>query len=410
VLRLDDWQEVFETLTRNRLRTALTALSVAWGIFMLVLLLGAGQGLENNVAYQFRDDAINSLWVHRGKTSVPYEGRGVGRHIRFTNTDFDLIRDTIPGVEHITGRFYLWGEFTISHGDQAGAFDVRSCHPGHRYLENTLITRGRFLNELDIRDKRKVAVIGEPVAEFLFQGADPLGEYIVVNGVQFKVVGAFEDTGGEGEMRKVYLPISTAQAAFNGGRQVHQIMFTVGDMSAEKSLATTARVTSLLAARHHFDPDDPSAIRVRNNLESFQEVQQIFFFLRTFIWIVGVGTVMAGIVGVSNIMLISVRERTREIGLRKALGATPRSIVSLILRESVLLTSVSGYMGLVAGVALLEIVRTFVPENDYIRDPQVHMGTAVAATLLLTLAGALAGWFPARRAARINPISALRDE
>jgi putative ABC transport system permease protein len=408
-LRTDVWLEIFENLSRNRLRTGLTSLSVAWGIFMLVVLLGFGKGLENQVTYQFRDDAINSIWIYSGETSMPWAGLPVGRGIRFQNADYDRLRE-LPGVEYITSRFYLQGEFTISYKDQAGAYQVRSCHPDHRYLENTIITQGRFLNALDIARKRKVTVIGDLVADFLFQGEPPLGKEIIINGIPYQVVGVFEDTGGEGERRKVYIPISTAQVAYGGGERVHQIMFTVGDATVEETQALTEDVRALLAERHRFDPADPRAVRVRNNIESYQEVQQIFFFISTFIWIVGVGTVTAGIVGVSNIMLISVRERTREFGLRKALGATPASIVGLVLREAVMLTAVSGYIGLVAGVGLLAVVSAFSPENDYIRDPQVDLGVAFGATALLVLTGVVAGFFPARRAAAVNPIEALRAD
>jgi len=409
-MRSEVWLEILESLSRNRLRTGLTALSVAWGIFMLVVLLGAGKGLENNVTHQFRDDAINSIWIWGGETTIPHDGLPVGRDIRFTNRDYDRIREGVSGVEHITSRFNIRGDFTISYEDRSGSYRVRSTHPDHRYLEKTIITAGRFLNELDFTEKRKVAVIGDLVAEYLFQGADPMGEYINIDGILYKVVGIFEDVGSEGERQMVYVPISTAQAAYAGGERVHNIMFTVGDAGIEETEAMTVQVRELLAERHRFDPDDPRAVRVRNNLENYQQVQQIFFFIGTFIWIVGVGTVAAGIVGVSNIMLISVKERTREFGLRKALGATPSSIVGLVVREAVVLTGASGYIGLVAGVAVLAVVSTFVPENDYIRDPQVDLTAAVGATALLILTGTLAGYIPARRAASINPIDALRDE
>ncbi|MCB9760956.1 MAG: ABC transporter permease [Alphaproteobacteria bacterium] len=406
----DRWQEVFETHARNRLRSGITAASVAWGIFMLVVLLGAGTGLENNVAWGFRDDAVNSIWIYGGKTSLPWKGHPVGRSVGFTNRDFALIRDTVPGVEYITGRFYLWGEFAIRWRDKAGAFSVRSCHPDHLYLERTKMVAGRFLNPIDIEQKRKVTVIGVEVADFLFGDHDPLGETLDIRGIAYQVVGVYEDEGGGGELRQVYIPISTAQAAYGGGERVHQIMFTVGDASVEASEEIAERVTALLAERHHFDPADPRAIRIRNNLESFAEIQQIFTWIRAFIWVVGIGTVLAGVVGVSNIMLISVRERTRELGLRKALGAPPGALVAMILREAVALTAVSGYVGLVAGVAVIELVRQTVPENDYVRDPEVQLSAAVGALVLLVVCGALAGWFPARRAAQVHPIEALRTE
>lgn len=405
---IDSFTELAETLSRNRVRTLLTALSVAWGIFMLVLLLGFGRGLENQVMWMFRDDAVNSIWIYRGKTSRPFEGYGVGRRLDFTNRDYEALRDDVDGVDKITSRFYgVPG--TVRWGEQEGEFDVRSTHPDHRYLENTRIVSGRFLNDRDIEERRKVAVVGREVVEQLFQGRDPLGEWIDLTGVLFRVVGTFEDDGGSSEEEKVYLPISTAQMAFRGGERVHQIMFTVGDLTPEETHALTTEVRDVLARRHHFDPQDPQAVRLRNNVEQYLQISQIFTMLRIFVWIVGLGTVMAGIVGVSNIMLVAVNERTQEFGLRKALGATPASIVWMVVQEAVLLTGISGYCGLILGVGLLEVVDRYVPENDYLRHPDVDLGVAITATALLVVAGCIAGFVPAMRAASVNPIVALRD-
>ncbi len=406
---IDRFAEMASVLWRNRMRTALTALSVAWGIFMLVLLLGFGRGLENNVEYEFRDDATNSIWIYRGRTTRPFQGHAVGRTIQFTNRDHDMLRDGLDGVEHITSRYYPPSD-VVSWGEEEGSFDVRATHPDHRYLENTDVVRGRFINDRDVAEKRKVAVVGMEVVRQLFRNADPLGEWIAVGDVMFRVVGVFEDSGGEDEESKVYLPITSGQASFAGADDVRQIMFTVGDATVEETEVMTQQATLMLARRHHFDPEDRRAVRVRNNVERFAQVQQIFTLISGFVWIVGLGTVMAGIVGVSNIMLVSVKERTQEIGLRKALGATPTSIVSMILTEALLLTGASGYSGLVAGVGLLEAIRRFVPENDYLRDPDVDLSVAISATILLVLAGALAGLIPALRAASVDPIVALRDE
>ena len=411
---LDRWQEVLITLRRNRLRTALTALSVGWGVFMLVVLLAVGSGLQNSMAWQFRDDAINSIWIYPGQTSVPHKGYPVGRQIRFTNADYDLLRSGVPGVERLTGRFYLYGERVIRYRERTGAFSVRSCHPEHRYIEQTQVRSGRFLNDLDIRDRRKVTVIGLRVAEFFFPDRDPLtgalGERLDINGIPYRVVGVFEDVGSEGEMQQVYIPISTAQAAYGGGNTVHQLMFTVGEASAEDSAMIAADVRERLSARHNISPKDRRALRVRNNMERFAEIQQVFAWLSGFIWLVGIGTVTAGIVGVSNIMLISVQERTREIGLRKALGATPWVLIAQVMREAVSLTALSGYVGLLAGVGVVESMRQFLPDNDYIRNPEIAIEPALLTCVLLVLAGALAGYFPARHAAAIPPVEALREE
>jgi putative ABC transport system permease protein len=407
---LDQWHEIFDTIRRNKLRTALTSLSVAWGILMLMLMLGAGTGLQNGVEHSFRDDAINSLWIQSDRTSMPFEGHAVGRAIHFTNYDYDYIKDHVDSVEHITGRFYLRGSLIVTYEAKKSSFDVRSVHPGHQYLENTIVVKGRFLNDLDLEERRKVAVIGIPVAAFLFDRDEALGKWIQINGIQYQVIGIFDDTGGEGELRKIYIPITTAQMAYGGQNRIDQIMFTVGGASEAESRVIEHEVRELLARRHHFSPDDKRALRIRNNLENYGRINAIFIGIRLFVWLVGLGTILAGIVGVSNIMLISVRERTKEIGIRKALGATPRTIVSQIVQESIFLTAVSGYLGMILGISIWELFNRYVPENDYIREPHVDMSVVITATLVLVVSGALAGYFPARRAARVNPVVALRDE
>lgn len=413
MLDLDKWQEIVDTISKNKLRTFLTGFSVAWGIFILIVLLASGRGLGNGIEWQFRDDAINSLWIYAGQTSEPYKGLQPGRQIRFTNEDYDEILRSIEGVEHITGRFYLSGNAMVSYGRNGATFDVRSVHPGHRYLENTLMVRGRYLNNRDIEEHRKVAVIGEPVRAELFEGGTAIGEYIRVNGIPFRVVGTFRDEGGEGEEQKVYLPISTAQRTFNGANRIHQLMLTTGGLTLEETQDMEQELHALLSQRHSFAPDDRRALSIRNNNESFREVMQIIVGIRLFVWVIGIGTILAGVVGVSNIMMITVRERTKEIGVRKALGATPGSVVGLILQESIFITSIAGYFGLVLGVGLVELAAGWLRQvegADFFRNPEVDLRLAFYAVALLIVAGTLAGLMPAIRAARIRPIEALRDE
>jgi putative ABC transport system permease protein len=377
---------------------------------MLVALLGLGRGLQSGVTSGFADDATNSIWIWGGQTSVAHDGLPVGRKVTFNNAD---VAEThhVAGVEKLSGRLHIGsGELKVRVGDKVSAFDVRAVHPDHLYLEKTLIVGGRWLNDTDIDSRRKVTVIGIPVAEFLFGDTDVVGEWVEINKVSFQVVGVFNDEGDAGELRKLYIPISTAQAAFNGADKVNQIMFTVGAATVDESKAIAAEVKQQLADRHDFAATDPSAARVRNNVENFDRFQKIFAMIDIFIWLMGVCTIVAGVVGVSNIMLILVRERTKEIGIRKALGATPWDIVGTILMEAVVLTAAAGYMGLVAGVGFLELIGNAVPKNDMFGKPEVDLGVAVAATLVLIAAGAVAGFFPARQAAKVNPIVALRDE
>ena len=409
----DKWQEIFDSLRRHKLRTALTVLSVWWGIFMLVILMGAGNGLQNSVEHNFRDDAINSLWIYRGKTSKPYKGLPEGRFISFNNQDYDVLRSEVDNVEYLTGRYYLSGEYFVSYKRKSLSFDVRSVHPDHQLLENTIMTEGRFLNQKDLDLYRKVCVIGELVKEGLFEENDAVGEYIRVKGVDYRVVGVFTDTGGENELRKIYLPISTAQKVYSGTDRIHQLMLTMkeSDKTSSEQLANEVRVQ--LAALHKFDPTDKQAIYINNNVEEFSNFKTVFAFIKAFIWFVGIGSIIAGVIGVSNIMLIIVKERTREIGVRKALGATPRSIISMILQESVFLTAISGYLGLLSGFIVVYGLNAIMVKNEieteFFRNPEVDFGTVFAALVLLVVCGALAGLIPALQAVRINPVTAMRQ-
>jgi len=410
MLRLDAWQEILETVRRNKLRTILTGFAVAWGIFMLVVLLGSGKGLEHGVEYQFRDDAVNSIWISSGRTSNPYKGMQPGREIQFTNEDFDEVTSRVSGVEHTSARFWIFGNQQVVYGNETGSYTIRSVHPGHRVLERTKVTSGRYIDELDIRDFRKSAVIGQLVSEALFKGEPAVGKIITIGGIAFQIVGVFDDEGNEREREFIYLPISTAQRAFGGANKISQILYTTGDATLARTKDMAKESRELLAANHTFDPEDLRAVFVNNNVENFQRIMALMTGIRLFVWIVGVGTLIAGVVGVSNIMLVAVAERTKEIGIRKALGATPRSIIALILQESVLITAVAGYLGLVLGVLALEGLSKAVAGAEFFKDPSVDLNVAVYATLLLILAGSIAGYFPARRAAAIKPIEALRDE
>jgi putative ABC transport system permease protein len=406
---LDAWVEIGESLSRHPLRTGLTMGSVAWGTFVLLVLLGVGQGLQNSVRWQFRDDATNSLWVYKGETGRPFEGNPVGRAIRLNSRDLTAVGRQVEEVEHLTGRFYGPRSPILRYKDRAASYSMRSVHPDHQHLERTEVTIGRFLDDLDLAEKRKVVVLGRKVSEFFFRGADPRGEHISVAGVPFLVIGVFEDVGGEGEMEQIYVPITTAQATWGRGDDLDQIMFTITTPTSADADRIEGEVRQLLATRHHFDPRDRDAVRVRNNIERYERVQRIFELLETFVTWVGIGTVTAGLVGVSNITLVSVRERTGEIALRKALGATPAAIVARVVQEATVLTALSGYAGIVAGVAVLVALRAWLPENDYLRDPQIQLAPALLAAVGLALAGAVTGFFPAWMAARVPPVEGLRD-
>jgi putative ABC transport system permease protein len=392
---IDKFQEIYSTIQKNKLRALLTGFSVAWGIYMLIILLGSGTGIENGVNNQFKD-ATNSIWVRRGQTSLPYKGLQPGRRIQFTNEDYQDVKSTINGIEYITSRFYLWGNNKITYKNEYGAFNIISCHPDHQYLENTILVKGRLINQIDIDDVRKVAAIGTEVEEIMFKNESSLGKYININGIPFKVVGVFSDDEDR-HLSLIYLPISTAQKVFNASNRIHAFMFTTGNASVQESLEMEDQVRKKLAARHDFSLEDEKAVNIWNNVKFYQKFVNLFRGIR-------------GIVGVSNIMLIAVKERTREIGIRKALGATPLSIVGLILTEAVIITSVSGYIGLVLGVGTIELASNYLPSIEFFQNPEVNIQAAIGAIVLLVISGSLAGFIPARKAANIKPIEALMEE
>ncbi len=405
----DLWIEIYETIRANKLRTFLTAFSVAWGVFMLILLLGSGQGLQNGVSRDFKDDATNSIWITPGQMSVPYKGMKPGRRITMRNQDLEFIKNEVNQVEHITARHSKWS-LLVTTNDNGGTFSFRGVHPDHIYLENSIITSGRFINSKDLDDKRKVAVIGVNVAQELFPDKDPINAYFNINGIPFKVVGTFVDEGSRMEASMIYAPITTAQQVFNGGDRIDRLMFTIGDASLAESRAIVKQTREAFSNKLGFAENDTRAFYVNNNVEEYNRIQSVFSGIEVFIWIIGFMTIIAGVVGVSNIMLIIVKERTKEIGIRKAIGATPASIVSLIVLESVIITSIAGYFGLVSGIFLLEFISVQSGGSNVFDNPGVELGVAFGALGILVVSGALAGIIPALKASRIKPIVALRND
>ena len=411
----DRWTEVLVTIGRSKLRTALTTISVAWGIFVLVFLLGLGRGLSQGARHEFARDATNGVWISANKTSVAHQGYDVGRRITFDNRDYERAKKVI-GVEYLSGQFFIrggqfgGGEMMTKRGGKANSFQINPVHAQAIRLTTHQMVAGRFLSDADVAQKRKSAVIGQPVVDFLFKPTEnPIGEWIEVASVPFQIVGVFSDEGGAEQERQIYIPVSTAQLAFNGADRLGMLELTAGDSSPAEVKAIIDTIVGQLAEHHQFAPGDAQAVRVHNNVEQFQRFSMMFWMISVFVIVIGLGTLAAGVVGVSNIMMIAVKERTKEIGVRKALGATPNSIVFMIIQEAVFLTGFAGLLGLSAGVALLEVV-AYANPTAFIRNPGIDLTTGIAATVFLVFAGALAGYFPARSAAKVNPIHALRDQ
>ena len=411
---LERWQEIFETLSKNKLRTFLTGLSVASGIFILVILLGFSEGISNGVKSQFEQDATNKISVWTGVTTKSYKGLNPGRYVQLKNSSFDAIDNQYGDYfEYRTKDYMIWGG-AVTFKNESGNYRVRGTMPDNQFIENADIGSGRFINQSDINESKKVAVIGNKVKTDIFKGEDPINQNIQVFGMNFKVVGVFYDPGGDREEGQVYIPLSTAQKVFNQGENIRNMAFTVKmadnfDEAVKRSNAIALGVEQKIKEIHTVAPDDLSAVRVNNTLEQAEKIYSLVATIRAVFWFVGIGTIIAGIVGVGNIMLIIVKERTKEIGIRKALGALPMSIVGMILQEAIFVTMFSGLFGLILGLGLLELVGPQI-ESDFIKHPQVDFNIAITTVFLLVFAGAIAGFIPAYRAAKIKPIVALRDE
>ena len=414
MFNIERWQEIFETLRKNKLRTFLTGLSVASGIFILVILLGVSSGLKNGVTSQFQQDATNELGVRTRVTTKGYKGLNPGRRIQLKNEDFEMLNSTYDDFfEYRSSNYNIWGGL-VTYKNESGNYVLRGMMPDGQFIENCHIIDGRFINQADLDGSRKVAVIGKKVKSDLFKNEDPIDKYISVWGMSYKVVGVYSDPGGEREESNLMIPITTVQKAFNAGEDVRHIEFTVKmsenfDEAVELSKNLSLAIEKDLKQKHIIAPEDEAAIRVWNTLEEAKKIYSLIDTIKTVFWFIGIFTIIAGVVGVGNIMIIIVKERTKEIGIRKALGAEPFSIIAMVLQEAVFVTMFSGFMGLIFGLGLLELIGPQI-DSPFIKFPQVDFPTAITTVFILVLAGALAGFIPAYRAAKIKPIIALRDE
>lgn len=413
---LDTWQEVWATLQSNKLRALLTALGVFWGVFLLILMLGIGNGLERGVIRNLSGLTNYSVYVWPQRTSLPFKGLQPGRYVRFTNADIAAVIRT-PGVEHVAPRLQLgtWrGPQDVSYGVKKATFTVMGDTPEFADVEPLVLHYGRFINPRDIKEERKVVVIGQEVQKTLFGDTDPVGKYLRIKRVYFQVVGVIGTlkSGDDGEhiLATVYVPFSTFQAAFNQRDKVGWFALTARRDQPAERVEESVRLAIMKGHRIH--PNDAEALGSYNAAKKFEQLQGLFRGIRKFVWFVGTLTLLTGMLGVSNILLIIVKERTKEIGVRKALGATAFSIVTLVVTEGMLLTTLAGYSGVVAGVFGLEAVGralSHVP-NAPLSQPEINLEVALIAVLVLIVAGFVAGIVPARHAARVHPVEALRAE
>lgn len=413
---LDRWNEIINTITHNKSRSFLTAFGVFWGMLMLVLMVGAGRALEQGLMSQIEGFATNSCFFMPHSTSLPYKGFQKGRNWQIKNSDIPIIQNKVDGIEHLSPLLFMFTskEKNVFYNEKAGAFFIKGCYPEYNNIERSNMIYGRYINDIDIREKRKSCIIGERVYEVLFKkGENPLGKQIKVNGIYFNVIGVSSKTseatvGGVPE-ETIIVPFSTMQQAYNMGNNIDLLAATAKPNISVKSIQE--KVEEILKQQHQISPDDKEAVFAMNIEEQFKMFQYLKLGVASLIWIVGLGTLLGGAIGVSNIMLVTVRERTKEIGIRRALGATPRDIIGQILSESVVLTVLAGIGGIVIGVGILSAVGVALSQSDqFIKDPQISFYVSVVALIILIVVGALAGFLPAQRAMMIKPIEAIREE
>ena len=405
----DRWEEIFETIGKNKLRTFLSGFTVSLGIFIFIILFGLGNGLKNTFQEFFLDDASNAIFLYPGKTSKPYKGFKANRRIEFRNDDLRDIKENFSFyLEHLTPRIIR--NALIRYKNQSNNYSTRAVAPGHQFVEKTILMKGRYINQSDISHKTKVAVIGRMVAKDLFKSEEAIGKYINLGYSAFKVVGIFQDEGGDNEERNIYIPFTTRQLIEKSNDKVDQIILTyrkelgyLGAMGLENGLK------KYFKEKKSVSPEDPNGFYIRNIADDLRETQQFAVVLQLIVSFVGLGTLIAGIIGISNIMVFVVKERTKELGIRKALGATPNSVIKMVLQESVFITIISGYLGLIFGVLVLENIGVKL-DKYFIKNPFIEISTALMATVVLIIFGAIAGYIPAKRASSIKPIIALRDE
>ena len=405
----DNWKEIFETIQKNKLRTFLSGFTVALGILIFVSLVGLTNGLQNTFDEFFNDDSTNTFFIFPGRTSMPYKGYKSNRQIEFDNSDLaDIEKNFSLFVQYVSPRIDRGG--LVKYNNESNNYTTRAVSESYQFAEKTIMMKGRYLNLDDIKDKAKYAVIGRLVQRDLFADQDAIGKYIDIAGSVFKVIGVFQDDAGDDEERRIYIPYTTRQLIEKNTDKINQIVVGfkpeigyAGAMAFDKSL------DKFLRDKKYISPNDQNGIYIRNVMDQYEQNQQFAGVLAIIGGAIAFGTILAGIIGISNIMVFVVKERTKELGIRKALGATPRAVVSSILLESTFITTISGIFGMVLGMAILSSMGEKL-KDYFITNPYINLGLAIFATILLIVCGAIAGYIPARRAARIKPIVALRDD
>ncbi|RAV30723.1 ABC transporter permease [Sinomicrobium soli] len=407
----DRWQEIFQTIGKNKLRTFLSGFTVALGIFIFTVLYGMGNGLKNSFNEFFMGEATNTFSINPGRTSEPYKGFKKGRAIEFRNDDIDDIKkDFALYLDEITPVISF--SATARYRGESNSYSINAIAPPYGDMQKTIIMKGRYVNAHDMAGFAKNIVIGRLVEVDLFGHSESaVGKYLDVGGVMYRVVGVFQDDDGDNEERMIYMPYTTRQMLDQGTDKINEIMLTYNtDIGYAGAMAFDLSLQKYLKAKHNIAPDDQNAIYLRNMADIVQRNMMFANILQLVVVFVGIGTLIAGVIGISNIMVFVVKERTKELGIRKALGATPASVIGLVLQESIFITTIAGYVGLVLGMGILSLMGDRFKEDYFISNPGVGLNIVIMATLILVFFGVLAGYVPARKAANVKPIVALRDE
>lgn len=406
---IDRWQEIFSSIRSNVLRTVLSGFTVALGLYIFIVLFGIGKGLQNAFQEGFTRDAQNLISIFTGKTTIAYEGLQADREVTLNNSDYNAIVDAHPEkVQYSTPRYST--NLNVKYGKESGFYQISGANDEEVKIENRQLLNGRFISPKDIDEKQNVAVIGRMVQRDLIKNGDPVGKELEINGSVFKVIGVFSDDGGDWDERMISIPISTLQQMKKGSDTVSTVYIAYDEkLNPEQAIAYSDQLKKELKARKKVSPDDENAVVVRNRAEGLKDSFQFLFVITMIVGFIGLGTLLAGIIGISNIMVYIVKERTQEIGVRKAIGAKPRSIVTLIIQESIVITVISGLIGVALGVLTLKLIGNSL-EEYFIKDPSVGWLLITAAFISLVMSGLLAGFVPAYRASKIKPIEALRAE
>ncbi len=406
---LDRWREIFQAISKNKLRTALSGFTISFAILLFTLLFGIGNGLKHTFEKQFAGDSQNSIYINSGSTTKPYKGLQSGRQIQFRDDDSKFMNDKFEDeIQYFSPN--IQRSMQVIYKGEQNRYTIRGVYPDYQPLESAVIQDGRFLSYLDIEKRAKVAAVGRLVEKDLFGSLSAVGKNINMEGISYKVVGVFNDPGGDNDERFIYTPFTTMQGMYKPNDELDYIGLTFNPkLSVDEALAFSNLLTKMLKEKHNVDPRDQGAIRVRNYAEGTKNVQSFMMVLNIIIIFIALGTLIAGIIGISNIMVYIVKERTKELGIRKALGATPKSIIGMIMMESIFVTALAGYSGLMLGVFALKAIGDSL-EKYFIINPSVETYVVVGATIILIIAGTIAGYIPAKRAASIKPIVALNDE